>query len=418
MKRRIFVLPCLIICTILLVVFSSCDLSNEENDNIGQGYFSFNYVTENEGEEKNEIICTAECALPLYEYTATLLFVDKDGNIFYESEPKTTLCDIEAGTEFNISFIEDRLTCEKISLYRLRIEGKSHEKPSSLKNKTYNVKFIIGESIILNENVKGLTKIEAPTLENKEYLTFEGWYFEPELLNKCNTDEYTVIRNTTLYGKYSFDAEKVSHKIANDILKSTVTVTSEFYESPFSFSADYALNGSGVIFKVEDGYAYVLTNNHVVYYEKAYSESFYVTDSQGYTYNAHIYNGAKSEEYDLAILRFKIDSKEINTIPFAESDAKKGEVVASIGSPNSQVNTVTYGRVLDNLKASGEIVLNFKVTYHTAIIGEGSSGGVLLNGDLEIVGINFAGYATEGLGKGLSIPVSKVLEFIKPYFEN
>lgn len=417
MKKRIFILLSFIICVALVMVFSSCDLSNEQVDNIAQGYFSFNYVTENEGEGTNEIICTAECALPLYEYTATLLFVDKSGSVFYESEPKTVLCDIEAGTEFNISFTEDRLKCEKTNLYRLRIEGKSHEKPSSLKNNTYNVKFIIGESVVSNENVKGITKIVVPTLENKEYLTFEGWYFEPELLNKCNTEDYTVIRNVTLYGKYSFNAEKVSHKIANDTLKSTVTITSEFYESPFSFSVDYALNGSGVIFKVEDGYAYVLTNNHVVYYEKAYSESFYVTDSQGYTYSAQIYNNAKSADYDLAILRFKIESKEISAIPFADSDAKKGEVVASIGSPSSQINTVTYGRVLDNLKASGEIVLNFKVTYHTAIIGEGSSGGVLLNGDLEIVGINFAGYASETLGKGLSIPVSKVLEFITPYFE-
>ena len=93
-------------------------------------------------------------------------------------------------------------------------------------------------------------------------------------------------------------------------------------------------------------------------------------------------------------------------------------MVVSIGSPNSQTNTVTYGRVIDVLKANGEISLNFKVTYHTAIIGEGSSGGALLNGDLELVGINFAGYASEGLGNGLSVPVSKVLEFIAPYFEN
>lgn len=408
----------MVVCLFCCIIFSSCDLSDESSESIGQGYFSFNYVTENEGEENNEIICTAECALPIYEYTASLLLVDNDGNVFYESDSKTVKCDIPAETEFQISFEESRINCERASIYRLKIEGKSHENASSIRNNTYNVKFVIGESVISEKTVKGLSEIEAPELDNKEYLTFDGWYFEPEFLNSCNIKEYIAIRDVTLYGKYSFDAEKVSHKIASDTLKSTVSIRSEFFESQISFSADYALTGSGVIFKVEDGYAYVLTNSHVVTYDKAQSASFYVTDGQGYIYNAHIFNKANSKEYDLAILRFRVGGKELAPIKLAQNDAEKGEVVASIGSPNGQINTVTYGRVYDNLKANGEIILNFKVTYHSAIIGEGSSGGALLNGDLELVGINFAGYAANGLGNGLAVPASKILEFITPYFQN
>ena len=418
MKKRIFLLPCVVLCLIMCVIFSSCDIAMIKDDTIEQAYFDFTYVTTEENGENTTVICTVDCALPVYEYTATLVLVDKDGNEFYESKPKTVKEEISANTDFNVSFSESTENCNKADIFRLKIHGKSKSDPSSLSKNTYTVKYMVGETLASEVSVNGLTQLTEPQLEKKEYLTFDGWYFEPEFINSCNVEGQTVIRDMTLYAKYSFDAEKVSHKIASQALKSAVTIRSEFFESQLSFAADYALEGSGIIFKVEDGYAYVLTNNHVVSYDKAVKESFYVYDCHGSSYSAHIYSKAKSAEYDLAILRFKVGTRVFEPVAFAENDVKKGEVVVSIGSPNSQTNTVTYGRVIDVLKANGEISLNFKVTYHTAIIGEGSSGGALLNGDLELVGINFAGYASEGLGNGLSVPVSKVLEFIAPYFEN
>ena len=418
MKKRIFWLPCVVLFVLICVFFSSCELPKVKDDTIGQGYFDFFYVTTEENGEKTTVTCSVNCALPIYEYTSSLVLVNKDGKEFYESKSKTVEQEISAATDFQVVFEESTEKCREAEIFRLRISGKSKENANSLKEKDYNVKFLIGESVVSESTVKGLTNIEVPELEKKEYLTFDGWYFEPEFINKCDTDNYAIIRNTTLYGKYSFDAEKVSHRVASHVLKSTVSIRSEFYESNLSFSIDYALEGSGVIFKVYDGYAYVLTNEHVVSYEKSVKESYYVFDSHGNMYSAHLYNKAKSAEYDLAILRFRVGAVNFEPVNIAENDAKKGEVVLSIGAPNGQSNTVTYGRVIDNLKANGSVTLNFKVTYHNAIIGEGSSGGALLNGDLELVGINFAGYASEGMGNGLSVPISKVLEFVSPYFEN
>ena len=412
MKKRILVLTCVVLSLLLCVLFSSCGQGIIKDDTIEQGYFDFTSVETEDSQGNQKITCTVNCVLPIYEYTATLVLVDASGNEFYRSEPKTVLEKVEANQDFYVEFYETNENCKKAEIFRLKINGKSEKRPSSLAENSYNVKYLVGETVVFEDTVKGLTKLPSPSLESKEYLIFDGWYFEPEFMNKCNISSHTVVRDTTLYGKYIFDAEKVSHRVASYTLKSAVSIRSDFYEDQLSFAPDYALDGSGIVYKIEDGYAYVLTNSHVVTYEKAVRASFIITDHKGNTYSAHIYNGANSPEYDLAILRFRVGTRDIEPITFASEDIKKGEVVLSIGSPGSQHNTVTYGRVYDVLKAGGEVALGFKVIYHSAIIGEGSSGGALLNGDLELVGINFAGYASEGMGNGLSVPLSKIQQFI------
>ena len=103
-------------------------------------------------------------------------------------------------------------------------------------------------------------------------------------------------------------------------------------------------------------------------------------------------------------------------IPLAGEDCGVGSLVASLGSPNSQQNTITLGKVYMVDSCHGEITLNFPVVYHTALIAHGSSGGALLNDELELVGVNFAGYSQDkSFDNGLSVPVSKLREFLSRY---
>ena len=57
--------------------------------------------------------------------------------------------------------------------------------------------------------------------------------------------------------------------------------------------------------------------------------------------------------------------------------------------------------------------VRFDVMTHTAYINHGSSGGPLLNSELKVVGVNFAG--SETAEKGCAVPAEKVAEFLSAY---
>jgi S1-C subfamily serine protease len=62
--------------------------------------------------------------------------------------------------------------------------------------------------------------------------------------------------------------------------------------------------------------------------------------------------------------------------------------------------------------------ITFPVIYHDSPIDHGSSGGMLLNSDLELCGVIFAvAYEKESgdFVSGLSIPIEKVKEFLVTY---
>ena len=106
MKKRIIWLPCVVLFVLICVFFSSCELPEIKDDTIGQGYFDFFYVTTEENGEKTTVTCSVNCALPIYEYTASLVLVNKEGVEFYESKSKTVEQEILAATDFSVVFEE------------------------------------------------------------------------------------------------------------------------------------------------------------------------------------------------------------------------------------------------------------------------------------------------------------------------
>lgn len=162
--------------------------------------------------------------------------------------------------------------------------------------------------------------------------------------------------------------------------------------------------GSGVIVHQQ---GFILTNNHVI----QDAEEILVLLYDGREALARVIG--TDEETDLAVL--KVDLPELQPIQIGDlTQLRVGDPVLAIGNPYGFGQTVTAGIV----SAMGRYGLNLN-TYENfiqtdAAINVGSSGGALVNGMGQLVGINAAIYSQSGgsQGIGLAIPMdiaSKVL---------
>lgn len=172
--------------------------------------------------------------------------------------------------------------------------------------------------------------------------------------------------------------------------------------------------GSGVIIS-EDGL--IVTNYHVI--EGA--DSVVITTSDGTQYDASVL-GADSN-LDLALL--KIDASDLAYVSFADSDqVQVGDMAVAVGNPlgSEFANTVTDGIISGvDRKISDETGSGSDIGYlqTNAAINNGNSGGALLNGQAELIGINSLKVSGSGSssmanveGMGFAIPSNTVLEFV------
>ena len=254
----------------------------------------------------------------------------------------------------------------------------------------------------------------------KDCATFLYWCEDPELLHEYDFNK-TLTADTTIYAKYTVDYRELTNKISSTVLKSNVKITQTMKKYKFTGSSvDKTITGSGVIFYETTNYYYALTNNHVAMPEDGYiTGDLTVSDCYSNKYSASelVYNDVN---YDLAIVRFVKNSqaKKLEVIKFAENLYKNEEVIA-LGEPKGLNNVITYGDILDfdDYKSNSETAsisnVNFEVASHSAFIDNGSSGGALLDTNLELVGINFASAVkNDEYVFSYAIPLNKVLEFI------
>ncbi len=267
--------------------------------------------------------------------------------------------------------------------------------------------------------------VSPPKTPKAEDRIFSGWYIDPAL--KTEYDFSTpVIGDLTLYAGFVLDGAAITNAITLDVMPALVTVENVY---PTTGGKEAVAQGSGFIYKIQGGRAYVLTNCHVAYAHGS-SQTITVEDFRGDLHDATIYrknlfsDPAINAGYDLAILTFPYTGDELCAIPFAEQSAVAGAEVISLGSPANQSHAITFGEMLGlrlaNLPESSkeESNVTFEIIYHTAAITNGSSGGPLLNGDLELVGVNYAGIPGEnndGFGHGCAVPIEKVREFLALY---
>lgn len=176
-----------------------------------------------------------------------------------------------------------------------------------------------------------------------------------------------------------------------------------------------ASEGSGAIYKVQNGEIYIITNNHVV----ADSDSLQIITASGDKVKATIV-GTNAEK-DIAVIKAKT-----NTIKTAAefgkvSSLQSGQQVLAIGSPlgSDYATSVTSGIISAprrqlNMQANGTAAT---VIQTDAAINPGNSGGPLINLAGQIIGINSSKIASSGdgtsvEGMGFAIPSDVVQNFI------
>ncbi|ATH62402.1 serine protease Do [Staphylococcus pasteuri] len=167
--------------------------------------------------------------------------------------------------------------------------------------------------------------------------------------------------------------------------------------------------GSGVIYQISDGSAYIVTNNHVI--DGASEIKVQLHNSK--QVKAKLVG--KDAVTDIAVL--KIDNtKGIKSIDFANSSkVQTGDSVFAMGNPLGLefANSVTSGiisaneRTIDANTTGGNTKVNVLQT--DAAINPGNSGGALVDINGNLVGINSMKIASEQVeGIGFAIPSNEV----------
>ncbi|TMN22538.1 S1C family serine protease [Lentibacillus cibarius] len=177
--------------------------------------------------------------------------------------------------------------------------------------------------------------------------------------------------------------------------------------------------GSGIIYKKEDGKAYVVTNEHVVV--GANEVEIVLNNDNDDRLEAKVLGSDRLT--DLAVLQ--VDGSKIDTVANLGSsgDMQVGETAVAIGNPLGMnfANTVTKG-IISGLERSISVDTNgdrrpdwiTEVIQTDAAINPGNSGGALINADGEVIGINSMKIARREVeGIGFAIPIDSALPVMK-----
>ena len=282
-------------------------------------------------------------------------------------------------------------------------------------------------TFVLNNGENNLTKtvetgttFSKPSNPTKKNHLFDMWCTDSSLTKEYDFSK-AVTENITLYAKYIVDYQTVTNEITKNIMKCNVKIYTKSYNTILGITSSSTVGqGSGVIFyQSSKGRYYVLTNNHVVVKNKNYDKvSYTIEDYKGNIYTAYAYDA--NPDYDLAVVYFDKESTILGIIEMETKNANIGETIVSVGQPEGQVNAISYGVVkeyvaggkLNNAEAYQSNV-RFDVMKHDSDTTSGSSGCAILNMNLKLVGIHYAGNSK--LSYGLSIPIEKVREYLNKY---
>lgn len=227
------------------------------------------------------------------------------------------------------------------------------------------------------------------------------------------TGTYFIMKNniknteiTKTISEVSITEENTIKSSIDKIYKATVLI--ESYQR-----GKVAGSGSGFIYKQDDKYGYVLTNNHVV--ESATNVK--VINAEGVEVDAEVLG---TDVYmDIAVLRISKDSiLQVATIGDS-SNSSLGDTVFTVGSPEGRefMGTVTKGilsgkdREVAVKLSNGSYIMSVLQT--DAAINPGNSGGPLVNINGEVIGINSLKLVEAEIeGMGFSLPIEEVMLYV------
>ena len=402
---------------------SSKELISSEISSLYFKYVDYRAYTSN---NLNYLAITFECPINIYKIDYCFDIYKNNGELIgntYEGELDTTL------TETGFTFIYPGLDNEAFHnigyINFVSLSGESYEE-ITLEPYTHNIYFHKDEGIEAI-NVQSGAKIDEPlSTSPNENIKLEGWYLDNKYQKKFNFVDYTIYQDIDLYPYYVLDEDAFDQDVRDNFLTSNMVIYATSYNQNFIFKTDEAVvTGSGVVIDKQNNYTYIITNNHVTNKMNGYNYiSYTVKDVYNSTYTASLIYADPS--YDLALLRIRVRSNKKYYIPtFATNNPEIGDYVAAVGEPNGEYNTITIGEVtkyktvtIDDDTTSSDV--RFNVITHSAETDHGSSGGALLDTNLNLVGINYAGATTIDGNKfveSYAIPIEKVKEFISVAYE-
>lgn len=216
------------------------------------------------------------------------------------------------------------------------------------------------------------------------------------LLSNINTTGVNQKNKTTVYEKSSLGAA------IDKIYDAVVMVDSYKGEEEYS-------TGTGFIYKTDDKYGYIMTNQHVI----ASCDKIVLVLSNDEKVEATVLGG--DEYLDVAIMTIPKE-KVLQTATIGSSDkVNVGDTIFTVGSPMGYEyrGTVTSGilsgkdrMVSVNVSNSTSSDWVMKVLQIDAAINPGNSGGPLLNVNGEVIGINSMKLVRDEIeGMGFAIPI-------------
>ena len=240
--------------------------------------------------------------------------------------------------------------------------------------------------------------------------------------------------NTTTVSKTAVKNENSTTQAVDkvkDAVVSVITYSANSQNSLFgSTETDTDTNteqvsseGSGVIYKKEGNFAYLVTNTHVINGAKKVD----IRLADGTKVPGEIVG---SDTYsDIAVVKIAAD-KVTTVAEFGDSDQLTvGETAIAIGSPlgSEYANTVTQGIVSSlnrnvSLKSEDGQAISTKAIQTDTAINPGNSGGPLINIQGQVIGITSSKIATNGgtsvEGLGFAIPSNDAINIINQLEKN
>lgn len=388
---------------------------------VNSSYFKCSNYETYQNNETYFLRVTFLCPVPVFKIDYQFEIYKNNGKLIektYDGELETTI------TSDGFSFVYPGIdyttytSCGYINF--LEINGQSYSDVSS-EPYTHNVTFHLNEEEAISSEVSSgdlIEEQEAPEINN---IKFEGWYLDSRCQKKFDFEHYYIYQDIDLYPHYILNEEAFDQDVRTNFLTSNMVIYASSYNRTFFITTSESTStGSGVVVGKQNGYTLILTNNHVVVKKSGYKYiSYTVKDVYNSTYTASLFYS--DPNYDLALIGIKSrQNKNYYVTPFAETNPEVGDYVAAIGEPNGEFNTITIGEIKKykyvklSQTTEEESNVTFEVISHSAETDHGSSGGALLDINLNLVGINYAGAVTLNTNEFIesySIPIEKVNEF-------
>ncbi len=206
------------------------------------------------------------------------------------------------------------------------------------------------------------------------------------------------------------EGEKVVQEVTiteSDTIAPAVNKVYDSVVTVLNYGNQLQATGTGFVYKTDDKYGYILTNNHVI----SGAKKIEVTNTENVTIEATLLG---SDEYaDLAVLRVdKSFVLQVATLG-SSTDSEIGDTVFAVGTPVDvkYAGSVTKGIIsgknrMVNVTLDDGGAFMMEVIQTNTAINPGNSGGPLVNINGEVIGINTLKLVEDEIeGMGFAIPI-------------